>query len=376
MLISNYKPLCEVNLPYAGRQYYMQPFDLESPTVPSGYEDYLDIITELCSSAGTKKGMAYMTVDEKVILAGMSQRRPKPHVDGCFRPKEMSWGHSPGWNHYCNEISGDQFRRMSVIVCASVQGCRVWKGKFDAKPKKDGDLSHIESKLECYPRILKGEYIGIWEKNIRLGLVGRGATSDIFDIWRPLITKLSEVINVCSKKDNIDKPQLSDKIGYLKYEDKLPINDPTVESECEHESDGISYLSIPPQLKCIKCGKFYRDDLESKLNRTNQPKENTDNQDYPRCDQECFYENRQKVLLQNKDGSSWTAEQGYCLTHNFWQPCPNDKNIEAKLLKNKCTCIDDVINIIENAEDKKNYIELLLKLYKLKFDKLKDLKDK
>lgn len=27
--------------------------------------------------------------------------------------------------------------------------------------------------------------------------------------------------------------------------------------ECVHENDGTALLSMPPQYKCIKCGKFY-----------------------------------------------------------------------------------------------------------------------
>ncbi len=30
------------------------------------------------------------------------------------------------------------------------------------------------------------------------------------------------------------------------------------EHGCQHESDGFSYFSYPPQNKCIKCGEFYR----------------------------------------------------------------------------------------------------------------------
>jgi len=28
---------------------------------------------------------------------------------------------------------------------------------------------------------------------------------------------------------------------------------------CEHESDGHVYTSYPPQMKCRKCGDFYRE---------------------------------------------------------------------------------------------------------------------
>ena len=90
-----------------------------------------------------------MTVDEKIIEAGISQRRPKPHVDGCFIPQLNSWGHDggSGWLHYCNNVPVKRIERMSVIVAATVPGCRAWRGTFDGEPKNDGDLSHIESQL-------------------------------------------------------------------------------------------------------------------------------------------------------------------------------------------------------------------------------------
>jgi hypothetical protein len=136
MLHSDYRELCSVTLPYAERQMYMHTFDLSAPTMPSGFEDYLEPVRGLCAAAHATHGLAHLTVDEKVVEAGMSQRRPKPHVDGCFIPAAASWGH-PGWAHGCS-------RRMPVIVAASAPGCRVWRGVFHAQPASDGDLSHLD----------------------------------------------------------------------------------------------------------------------------------------------------------------------------------------------------------------------------------------
>lgn len=146
MLISDYKELCEVQLPYQGRQKYMHEFDLANPVMEPGYEDYLETVVKLCKAAGATLGTAYMTVDEKVIQKGNTQRRPKPHVDGCFIPKKNSWGHDGGngWLHNCNDIGIGPIGRMAIIVASSIQGCMAWKGEFDAEPKSDGDLSHLE----------------------------------------------------------------------------------------------------------------------------------------------------------------------------------------------------------------------------------------
>ena len=153
MLNSDYRPLCDVRLPYAGRQHYMHAFDLAAPVMRPGFEDYAEPVVALCRAAGATRGTAYMTVDEKVVNAGWSQRRPKPHVDGVFIPDRLhrdgktmgDWGGGGGggWNHKCNDVGVGPVRRMSVIVAASAIGCRVWRGVFGGKPADDGDLSHL-----------------------------------------------------------------------------------------------------------------------------------------------------------------------------------------------------------------------------------------
>jgi hypothetical protein len=128
----------------------MHSFNLAAPVMADGFEDYLEPVVALCQAANAISGIAHMTVDEKVIQSGMSQRRPRPHVDGCFMPERMSWGHEPTgptWAHYCNNIGASPIPRMSVIVAASAPGCRAWRGMFDGNPKPDGDLSHIADQL-------------------------------------------------------------------------------------------------------------------------------------------------------------------------------------------------------------------------------------
>lgn len=131
---------------FLSRQKYMLTFDLAKPVMEDGYEDYLEPAVQLCAAAGAHEGLAHMTIDEAVIPAGRSQRRPGAHVDGCFMPELMSWGGhpQPSWNHYCNNIP---VARMPVIVAASVPGCTVWEGSFDTMPAEGGDLSHIADQL-------------------------------------------------------------------------------------------------------------------------------------------------------------------------------------------------------------------------------------
>lgn len=151
MLISSYRELGPVVLPqWRGRQKYMHTFDAASPVMSEGFEDYRPAVALLCAKAG-HRGIAHMTVDEKIVQPGMSQRRPGAHVDGCFMPQAMGWGHpGPGWNHYCNNLP---IARMAVIVAASVPGCIAYPGLFDAEPQNDGDLEHIRPYLGAGVRL-------------------------------------------------------------------------------------------------------------------------------------------------------------------------------------------------------------------------------
>lgn len=141
-LRSDYQSLGAVKLPYQGRQVYMQAFDMSNPTLPQSLADYEPIVKSLLDRSGVAMtGTGYLTVDEKVVTAGMSQRRPGPHVDGCFQPELMDWGHAGGeWNHNCNNVP---VPRMSIIVAASVAGCKAWRGTFNGEPTNGGDLSHL-----------------------------------------------------------------------------------------------------------------------------------------------------------------------------------------------------------------------------------------
>ena len=154
MLYSYYRKLDPVRLPaYRGLDVYMQEFDLASPSLPSALADYEEPVKKLCSSALAIVGTAYLTIDEKIVKAGMSQRRPGPHVDGRF--ENGGWKHGPKWVH------NDQ-QRTAVIVAASVPGCRVWQGEFDGMPSECGDLDHIDDQLAfARNRVLKANH-GYW----------------------------------------------------------------------------------------------------------------------------------------------------------------------------------------------------------------------
>lgn len=154
MLNSEFADLGPITLPpYQARRKYMHTFDIANPVMAAGFEDYLESVKELCNRARVFHGEAHMTVDEKLLIPGMTHRRPGPHVDGCFIPAAQVWGNgpTPGWNHYCNN-TGEVVGRMPVIIASNIIGCKAWRGQFEGEPAIDGNLSHLN--------LDKGEYLG------------------------------------------------------------------------------------------------------------------------------------------------------------------------------------------------------------------------
>lgn len=141
-LESDYRELRHITFPtYRARQKYMHSFDTRDPHMPQGFEDYLSPVMELIEAANVGRKEVHVTIDEKIVMPGMSQRRPGPHIDGCFVKEAMAWGGGGGWNHNCNNIP--ILKRMAIIVAASVAGCQAWRGVFTGDPQNDGDCSHI-----------------------------------------------------------------------------------------------------------------------------------------------------------------------------------------------------------------------------------------
>ena len=89
ILQSAYTDLGEVKLPnWQGRQKHMQTFDPKDPVMAPGFKDYREAVSQLCEAASVTSDEAHMTVDEKIVQPGMSQRRPGAHVDGRFMKED------------------------------------------------------------------------------------------------------------------------------------------------------------------------------------------------------------------------------------------------------------------------------------------------
>lgn len=148
-LISRSRYIQDIEFPpYTGRQQYMATTSGEEVSLPRHIAVYNRVVQELCESLNYR-GLIHVTVDEKELKIGQTQRKPELHVDGRFMKhltkynQEGGWGNG-GWNHTCNELP---INRMSIAVASSVARCKVYHGDFNAIPSEQGDLSHIRDQV-------------------------------------------------------------------------------------------------------------------------------------------------------------------------------------------------------------------------------------
>lgn len=140
-LLSRSKYVGGIEFPqYAGRQHYMATTSGENVSLPEHISCYDRAVQRLCDAL-SYKGIIHVTIDEKELQVGQTQRKPELHVDGRFNGQ--AWGHT-GWNHYCNEVP---IPRMSVAVASTVARCKVYHGDFVGTPGPQGDLSHIRDQV-------------------------------------------------------------------------------------------------------------------------------------------------------------------------------------------------------------------------------------
>lgn len=154
MITSKVKMLGAFNLPaFAGDQLYMHPIDIGGNwNLPASLARWVPYIQRMLDMAPTIKGRAFVTIDQKEVKQGHSQRRPGPHVDGNFI---FDWGGGGGWltgengrilepaDHrlqYCSPRGG-------MLIASDFEACRAWRGRFDGEPGQGGNCEHMQDQI-------------------------------------------------------------------------------------------------------------------------------------------------------------------------------------------------------------------------------------
>lgn len=152
MINSKIKEVAAINFPkFKQGHLYMHPINLENPILPDEYYQYKDALNKMLSNSPVKKGIAYVTIDNKLVTKGNSHRRGGPHVDGNFL---FGWGTGGGngWltghagrilskekheEQYCSNLGG-------TLISSSYAACKAWRGEFKEQPKQGGNCEHIK----------------------------------------------------------------------------------------------------------------------------------------------------------------------------------------------------------------------------------------
>jgi hypothetical protein len=149
----------EVVLPeFRGLKILMMPIVFgDDATVPD--KDCIPMLNAMRIAMPQHEGkVVYLTVDQNLVEAGKTHRRPGLHVDG-YPHTEVdkrffglsgiwagvshggTWGGGGGWgggnkNLYWWDGTG-------LLTISSVEGCKVWHQEFKGEPKVEGDCEHL-----------------------------------------------------------------------------------------------------------------------------------------------------------------------------------------------------------------------------------------
>lgn len=154
MILSITKKLGEIEIPEFDGELKMIPFDMETfEGIPN---EFKGVIETMLKELDNKKGIAYLTIDGRIVEEGNTQRRGGAHIDGNYLPTGLFWnggsGGGNGWKvgeggavltseqhklSYESETGG-------MLIASSYPSCRGWEGEFDGSPNIGGDCTHIE----------------------------------------------------------------------------------------------------------------------------------------------------------------------------------------------------------------------------------------
>lgn len=141
----------------------MLPIDLAGGNIlPDEFKKYLPLVKQMIAASPIKEGIAYLTIDEKLINAGETQRRGGPHIDGNFLPLEqMGTG---GWGARSRldwKVGGDgrtltsaqhkqsyTKRTGGMLIVSNFSLCKGWNGDFKGTVGEGGNCVTMTNQLK------------------------------------------------------------------------------------------------------------------------------------------------------------------------------------------------------------------------------------
>ena len=167
-MLSTVSEVGSVTFPvWTGKRIYMRKFN--AGEVPSDLEEFGKTIEDMTAGLSYKHG--YLTIDEGIINAGSTQRRPGLHIDGnwvegvngisCHSPPDPN---RPPGHIMCHGTPGHIMdeNEQHLVLASSAVGCDVFIGEYEMRGEfNGGDCSYLdESELDSIRTKTGVAYVG------------------------------------------------------------------------------------------------------------------------------------------------------------------------------------------------------------------------
>ena len=93
-MLSKFRELGSVDLPFCNEELSMIPFDLQ--TLEGIPQEFVKLVSTMLTGVVTS-GTGFFTIHGRNLKSGNTLRRPAPHTDGNYEPVNMSFGGGGGW---------------------------------------------------------------------------------------------------------------------------------------------------------------------------------------------------------------------------------------------------------------------------------------
>lgn len=149
MLQSIVKPLGAVQFPaFTAERVYMREFR-KSSGLPADLSHWQPTVDAMLDGVDTD-GPIYLMIDQGVVRAGTTQRRPGLHVDGYWVASKQrhggggghcgSWDSNGGWKN-CNFSAPE-----ALILASNVTASRALVGQYEGLIGDGGDCSRVDTR--------------------------------------------------------------------------------------------------------------------------------------------------------------------------------------------------------------------------------------
>lgn len=132
---------------HLGERIYMRAF-FKADGLPIDLRRWQDTVDAMLHGVETDQPI-YLMVDQGVVRAGDTHRRPGLHIDGYWNPTlqahggHVFGGHTGGWRTGPDWLHCELSAPEAIILASDISACRAFEGEWAGVPGEGGDCQHI-----------------------------------------------------------------------------------------------------------------------------------------------------------------------------------------------------------------------------------------